>query len=94
LLLFWPGTSFVADSHLENTNVAVPREFWKVVVMVDADKRRPQAPGNVLAQGELIRDITEGFLFKDFRTYQVRIEDIQRATRLDFGALVRVDPLA
>jgi len=75
-------------------NIKVPREFWKVVVMIDAGQRRLHATGYILGQGELIRDITEGFLFEDFRTYQVRIADIQRRTRLNFGSLVQADPLA
>jgi len=82
------------DPVLEDTDIKVPREFWKVVVMIDAERRGLHATGYVLGQGELIRDITEGFLFEDFRAYQVRIVDIQRATRLDFGALVNADPLA
>jgi endonuclease G len=81
------------DPILGNSDVRVPREFWKVVVMIGADKRSLHATGYVLGQGELIRDITEGFLFEDFRTYQVRIVDIQRATRLDFGVLANADPL-
>jgi endonuclease G len=82
------------DPVLENSDMRIPREFWKIIVMVDADKRALHATGYVIGQGELIRDITEGFLFEDFRTYQVRIVDIQRATRLDFGLLMNADPLA
>ena len=62
--------------------------------MVDADRKKLHATGYVLGQGELIRDITEGFLFGQFGTYQVRISDIALATRLNFGRLAAVDPLA
>ncbi|MBP0633070.1 DNA/RNA non-specific endonuclease [Cupriavidus sp. AcVe19-1a] len=82
------------DPTLEDTEVQVPREFWKVVVMIDADRERLHATGYVLGQGELIRDITEGFVFGEFSTYQVRIADIAHATGLDFGRLVNADPLA
>ena len=80
------------DPVLEGTDVKMPQEFWKVVVMVDVDRNKLHATGYVLGQGELIRDITEGFVFGEFGTYQVRIADIQRATGLDFGALTSADP--
>lgn len=82
------------DPTLEDTDVQVPQEFWKVVVMVDADKRRLHATGYVLGQGKLIKNITEGFVFGQFATYQVRVSDIAVATGLDFGRLVDADPLA
>ena len=80
------------DPVLEGTETKVPQEFWKVVVMVDAARNKLHATGYILGQGDLIRDITEGFVFGEFGTYQVRIADIQRATKLDFGALIAADP--
>jgi len=82
------------DQYLEGTDLQLPREFWKVIVMVDADRQKLHATGYVLGQGELIADLTEGFAFGDFGTYQVRVADIAGATGLDFSRLSGADPLA
>jgi DNA/RNA endonuclease G (NUC1) len=50
------------DPVLEDSDLQIPQEFWKAIVMVDADRRKLHATGYVLGQGELIRDITEGFV--------------------------------
>jgi endonuclease G len=82
------------DRFLEGTDLQVPREFWKVIVMVDADHQRLHATGYVLGQGELVAALTEGFVFGEFGTYQVRLTDIANATGLDFSGLAKADPLA
>jgi endonuclease G len=79
------------DRQLEN-GVKVPEEFWKVVVALDADEKL-RATGYVLSQGRFIEDITESFVYGEYRTYQVEVASIAEATGLDFGALVDADPL-
>jgi endonuclease G len=79
------------DPSLPN-GVMVPEEFWKVVVALD-DEQALRATGYVLSQGRLIEDITEGFVYGQYRTYQVPIATIARATGLHFGPLVDADPL-
>ena len=81
------------DPELDN-GVAVPEEFWKIVVAIDAETRKLRTTGYVLSQGRLIEDITETFVFGQYRTYQVTVKKIQEATGLDFGALVAADALA
>ena len=39
--------------------VVAPREFWKVVVMEDADTHKLHATAYLLSQGDLIRDLLE-----------------------------------
>jgi len=74
--------------------VRLPREFWKVAVIVDVRDDELLAAGYVLSQGDMIRDITETpFVFGEFRTFQVLISSIAEATQLDFGALVARDAL-
>jgi endonuclease G len=82
-----------SDRRLDN-GVAVPEEFWKVVVAVDAGTQKLRATGYVLSQGKLIEDITEAFAYGEYRGYQVRVSTIEKATGLDFGGLASADPLA
>jgi endonuclease G len=71
--------------------VAIPQEFWKVVTMINADGAL-SATAYLLSQRDLIR--SRGFEFGAFRTYQVRLTEIERLTQLGFGALRAHDPLA
>jgi endonuclease G len=76
-------------------DVPIPEEFWKVAVMVNDDTGDLSATGYVLSHGPLIRDLVEAaFVFGAYETYQVRIDRIEQATGLDFGALRPFDPLA
>jgi endonuclease G, mitochondrial len=79
------------DPSLPN-GVQVPGEFWKVVVFLNP-KRELRASGYVLSQGKLIEDITESFVFGEYRTYQVPIAKIAKATGLEFNGLEDVDVL-
>lgn len=78
-----------SDPSLE-TGVQVPDEFWKVVVFLGEDQGL-RASGYVLSQGRFIEDITESFVFGEYRTYQVPIAAIAQATGLDLQRLVDAD---
>jgi DNA/RNA endonuclease G (NUC1) len=69
--------------------VQLPKEFWKVVVMLRDD-------GNLSATAYLLsqEDMIEGleFVYGEFRTYQVSIELIEKKTGLNFGNLRDHDP--
>src|SRR5262249_23712818 len=67
------------DPILEEENVRVPLEFWKVVVMIDRDERKLHATAYLLSQGQLIRKLlekrdrteaVEGFVLGAYRTFQ------------------------
>jgi endonuclease G len=83
--------------------VQAPREFWKLVVMVDADQNRLHATAYLLSQGDLIRELlekresteaNEGFVLGGFRTFQIAIRDLADATGYDMSAYFDADPLA
>lgn len=78
----------------EPIEVQLPRDFWKVAVIVDADTKKLSATGYVLTQGGLIRRLTEAFVYGAFRTYQVPISLIEDETGLDFSHLAPHDPFA
>jgi len=75
--------------------VNLPRQFWKVVVMVK-DTGDLSATAYLLSQEELIKGlelVPEVFSYGAYRTYQVPVSRIEELTRLSFGSLVDADPL-
>jgi endonuclease G len=66
--------------------VKIPKEFWKVVVFKD-DAGEPGAAAFVLTQAELIQGLEEEFDVGEYRAVQVRIEDLETKTNLDFGPI-------
>jgi endonuclease G len=91
------------DPTLEEENVRVPLEFWKVVVMEDSERNKRHATAYLLSQGQLIRKLleerdrseaVEGFVLGPYRTFQIAIADLEAATGYDFGSLKDADPLA
>src|SRR5215470_9479358 len=91
------------DPVLEEENVRVPLEFWKVVVMIDRDQKKLHATAYLLSQGQLIRKLlekrdrteaVEGFVLGAYRTFQIALADLEEATSYDFGDLKDADPLA
>jgi endonuclease G len=74
--------------------VQIPEEFWKVVVMVNANTGQLSATGYVLSHGPMIQKLVESaFVYGKYKTYQVKIALIARETGLDFGDLTDADPL-
>jgi endonuclease G, mitochondrial len=91
------------DPTLEEENVRVPLEFWKVVVMIDGQRAKLHATAYLLSQGQLIRKLleerdrseaVEGFVLGPYRTFQIAIADLADATGYDFGPFKDADPLA
>ncbi len=81
-----------SDDDPEYRSFLLPRQFWKVVVIVKADDRKLSATGYILSQQDLLSDLE--FAFGQFRTYQVPVAQIEGLTGLDFGNLRTFDPLA
>lgn len=88
----------LADDDDDYRGIRLPREFWKVVVMVKNDGRL-SATAYLLSQESLLGDLheaqraKEAFRYGAYKTYQVPISRIEERTGLDFGSLKRVDPL-
>jgi endonuclease G, mitochondrial len=83
--------------------VLAPREFWKLVVMVNAERESLHATAYLLSQGDLIRELlekrnrteaNEGFVFGPYRTFQIAVSDLADATGYDLSTYVDADPLA
>lgn len=71
----------------------IPREFWKIVVAIDAETDKLYATGFVLSQGKMIADFTEAIVFGDWNSYQVPISMIAKATGLNLAQLEKVDTM-
>jgi len=76
-------------------DVKLPRQFWKVVVMVKKDGKL-SATAYLLSQEELITGlrapVPADFSYGAYRTYQVPVTRIQDLTRISFGTLPASDP--
>lgn len=83
------------DDDDEFAGVQLPREFWKVAVMV----KEPgvlSATAYLLSQESLIAGLEvfpESFSYGAYKTFQVHVTRIEELTRLSFGALAEFDPL-
>lgn len=82
--------------------IRVPPEFWKVVAMIDGDSQELHVTAYLLSQGHLIRKLleqrarteaVEGFVLGPYRTFQIALKDLEKATGYDFGALKDADAL-
>ncbi len=69
----------------------LPKEFWKVVVMV-RDDGKLSATAYLLSQEDMIEGLE--FVYGEFRTYQVAVALIEKKTGLNFGTLREHDPRA
>jgi endonuclease G len=76
--------------------VTLPLQFWKVVVMAKSPGLL-SATAYLLSQESLLDELevaaVEEFEFGAYRTFQVRVAEVERLTELSFGALAGYDPL-
>lgn len=79
------------DDDPEYRGIQLPRQYWKVVVMV-RDDGKLSATAYLLSQSSLIHDVEEEFRFGAYRTYQVTVGNIEELTGLDFGTLKNFQP--
>ena len=86
----------LADSDDDYRGIQLPRQFWKVAVMVKDDGEL-SATAYLLSQEALLqgleREALEAFSYGAYTTYQVPIARIEDLTGLDFGTLKDADPL-
>ena len=76
-------------------DLPIPKEYWKIAVMVNSDTGKLSATAYIFSQGEMIRDMTEAaFILGQYKVYQVKIAKVEAVTKLDFGHLREFDPLA
>lgn len=87
------GPVFAEGDPLYRKIVRLPRAFWKIVAVVDDATGALSVTGYVLTQGDLIRDLTQEFVYGDFLGYQVPVSLIGEVTGLDVGHLAAHDPL-
>jgi endonuclease G len=80
------------DDDFPYREIRIPAEFFKVAVLVDESTGKLEATGYLQSQTDYLDDIDEEVL-NGGSTYQVPISQLEKLTRLDFGALRGFDPL-
>lgn len=92
-LSIFNGPVFRSTDRLHR-GLAVPREFWKIVVHVRSADNSLSALAFMLSQEGLIANLPlEDFEVGPYRVYQVKVREIEARTKLDFGELRTRDPL-
>jgi endonuclease G len=88
------------DADEEFRGVKLPKQFWKVVAMAKSPGLL-SATAYLLSQADLLEKgleeklaAEEEFSFGEYRTFQVRVSEIEALTGLAFGSLTGFDPLA
>jgi endonuclease G len=73
--------------------VQIPRQFWKVAVILKSNGML-SATAYVVSQEKLLPSVLEKeFVYGAYKTYQVSIEQLENMTGLNFGQLSHFDPL-
>jgi endonuclease G len=80
------------DDDPEYRGIRLPRQFWKVAVLVNDATGKLSTTAYMLSQASMIKDITE-FVFGQYRTYQVPVARVEKLTGLRFGKVADFDPL-
>ena len=80
----------LADDDPIYRNAKIPMRFWKLAVMVNAERRRLSATGYLLDQTGM--GTSFDFVFGDFGTSQVPLSRLEALTGLDWSALRPFDP--
>lgn len=83
----------LAEDDPEMEGSQVPREYWKVVAMRKRDGTLTAA-AYLLSQGELLRAPPEEFVFGEYKTFQLRVSELEERTGLGFGELRDHDAFA
>jgi endonuclease G len=84
-----------ADDDDDYRGVKLPRQFWKVAVMLKKDGRL-SATAYLLSQEHLLAGLErlDEFSYGAYRTFQVPVTRVEAVTGLSFGSLRDSDPLA
>jgi endonuclease G len=86
----------LAEDDQQFAGVQLPRQFWKVVVMVK-ESGDLSATAYLLSQDELIEGlelVPEAFSYGAYKTYQVTVRRVEELTGLSLGSLADADPLS
>jgi endonuclease G len=86
----------LADDDPAIRKVKIPRQFWKVIAMRKPDGALA-ATAYLLSQADLIPSgaprTAPRFEFGEYRTFQVRVAEVESLASLSFGSLRAGDPL-
>jgi endonuclease G len=83
---------FLARNDPVRFGVKIPRSFWKVIAFIHDETNELCATGYTMSQNSFLRE--EEFVFGQHEMSQQPISTIEARTRLSFGPLAELDPLA
>jgi endonuclease G len=83
---------FLLDDDPVRYGVKVPVSFWKVIAFIHDETGELCATGYTMSQQDFLRE--EGFVFGQHHTWQTPIRTIEMRSRVRFGDLASIDPLA
>lgn len=78
------------DDDREYRDVRIPAQFWKVIAAIGDDDRL-YSTAYIVSQAGLVQALPREFTYGQYKTFQVRVVDIEALTGLDFGNLREVD---
>jgi endonuclease G, mitochondrial len=79
---------FFGENDMEYRGALIPSAFWKVVAIVTEDGR-PSATAYKVSQAKELQDLE--FVFAGYKTYQISIQQVMKATGIDFSEVVPFD---
>lgn len=79
------------NDDVEHRGIKIPKSYWKVVVMVKKNNKL-SATAYLVSQAELVANLEAEFVFGQFKTFQVSIENVEELSGLDFGNLKSLQP--
>jgi endonuclease G len=92
-LSIFSGPVFRSTDRLHR-GLALPREFWKIIVYLKNGGAAMGAVAFILSQEGLIKNVPfEEFVVGPYQPFQVKIREIEARTGLEFGSLRAADPL-
>jgi endonuclease G len=79
---------FFGKNDLAYRGALVPKAFWKVVAIVTEDGR-PSATAYKVDQVKELEELE--FVYSAYKTFQISIKQVMKATKVDFSGLVPFD---
>lgn len=84
----------LSDEDIEMFGVQIPSKFWKIVVFIHDESKKPTATGYLTSQTTQIEGLRQPqFVFGEYRDWQVPISRISSESGLDFSHLDDLDPM-
>jgi endonuclease G, mitochondrial len=79
---------YFSGQDMEYRGALIPRAFWKIIAF-QLDDGRPSATAYEVSQARELEELE--FVFAGYKTFQISIQQVMDATKIDFSALIPFD---